>query len=245
MIFVLLAAFNEERALRALLPELNAALKNQSESHRLVVVDDGSKDGTPKLLSDLSRTLPLQVLTHSDNKGYAAALKTGYSHILDLPNVSNSVIVSLDADGTHRPEYILALIQKLHEGWDIVTASYRMPGGQSDGLPLSRQWMSVVVNKLFKIFSPVTDIETYTNGFRAYRAEILQKVRNHFGNPLIEEDGFAGGTELFLKAVFCRGRATEIPFHLYYDRRGKESKIRFIPTICGYLKLIQRAHHFK
>jgi dolichol-phosphate mannosyltransferase len=189
--------------------------------------------------------LPVEEVLHPENRGYGAALLSGYRWILDRETGPASVVVSLDADGTHGPEYILSLVSKVREGWDIVTASYTMAGGAVTGVPLYRALLSRMVNGLFWLFCRVPGAYTYSNGFRAYRLGALQRAEERFGKSLIEETGFAGGAELFLRAAACGGRAAEVPFVLRYERRGKNSKIRFIPTILGYLRLIARARSWR
>jgi dolichol-phosphate mannosyltransferase len=125
------------------------------------------------------------------------------------------------------------MAKKIQEGCDVVTASYRLPGGRTVGVPLKRRILSDGINILLGLRYSVEGAGTYTNGFRAYRAKMLKKL----SKPLITENGFAGGTELFLRVCLAGGKAGEIPFTLRYDYRGADSKIRFVPTIRGYLRL--------
>lgn len=241
MIDVLLPAYNESRSLRALVPLIHGVLGAQAESHRVIVVNDGSRDETSTLLADLARRGPVHEVLHPINRGYGAALGSGYGWVLNQPGGPDDVIVSLDADGTHGPEFIPALVQRLRAGYDIVTASYDMPGGSVTGVPPYRRLLSRSVNGLFRVLCAVPGARTYSNGFRVYRRSIVEAVASRFGGRLIEDAGFAGGAELFLKAAAAGGRAAEAPFDLHYERRGKDSKIRFAPTILGYLRLIRRA----
>jgi dolichol-phosphate mannosyltransferase len=245
MIYVLLPAYNEESALRGLLPALHSILKGLSEKHEIVVVNDGSQDATTAVLTQFSKGIPLHEVKHLTNLGYGAALRSGYLYVLGQNASFDSIVVSLDADGTHGPEFVPRLLEKIRDGYDVVTASYTTEGGSYTAIPAQRIFLSRVVNWLFRIFCPVHSARTYTNGFRAYRLEILRKIDHKFGERLIEETGFAGGTELFLKASACGGRVGEVPFDHHYERRGKDSKIRIIPTILGYLKLMLRARRFK
>jgi dolichol-phosphate mannosyltransferase len=100
--------------------------------------------------------------------------------------------------------------------------------------------MSAGANFLFKLAFPKTGVHTYTNGYRGYRVALLQKLHDRYGDSLIVESGFAGGTELFLKALQFGASAAEIPFTLHYERRGANSKIRIGRTIAGYLALLRR-----
>ena len=81
-------------------------------------------------------------------------------------------------------------------------------------------------------------IGTYTNGYRAYRVSALQQAHHRYGDHIMEETNFAGGTELYIKTVRAGARPGEIPFVLDYEKRGADSKIRISKTILGYLKLL-------
>lgn len=240
MIEILLPAYNEEEALRTLIPSLHSVLKENSEPHRITVVNDGSRDGTSDLLARFAQSMPVREVKHEKNRGYGAALGTGFHDLIRENHAPDSIVISLDADGTHDAEYIPAMIAKIRDGWDVVTASYTMPGGAVAGVPRYRAILSSGVNVLFRILCPVPGARTYSNGFRAYRMKILDEAAARYSGRLIEESGFSGGAELFLKAAACGARVAEIPFTLHYERRGKDSKIRFLPTIRGYLKLIFR-----
>ena len=66
----------------------------------------------------------------------------------------------------------------------------------------------------------------------------MQRAYQRYGDRVIEESGFPGGAEFFLKLAGMGGRLTEIPFDLHYEQRGGGSKIHFIPTIRRYLNLL-------
>ena len=241
--FILIPAYNEEKALQKLLPDIAAVMGKTGRSYEICVVNDGSRDRTLGLLNELKSRLPLEALSHASNQGYGAALATGYCQLAKRVQFDDAV-VSLDADNTHPPSYIPALIRKLEEGFDVVMTSYWIAGAHAYGVPLPRRIMSRVANGLFRILFPIDGTRTYTNGFRAYRGAMLKRLEQRWENRLIEEAGFAGGTELFLKARALGAKVTEIPFDLHYENRGGESKIRIGRTIATYLTLATRARAF-
>jgi dolichol-phosphate mannosyltransferase len=214
--FVLLPAFNEAPALQQLIPAIAETLSAALPLWQIVVVDDGSTDQTRSVVDGLASSLPVLLLRHQANHGYGAALSTGFEWIVQHADPDDAA-VSMDADRTHPPETLPALVRALTDGADVVTASYAIPGGRSTGVPGAR---------------------TYTNGYRAYRVKILKDVQTRYGRPLIGAPGFPGGTELFLKACAAGARAREVPFILRYENRGSGSKIRLFRTIGGYLALL-------
>ncbi len=139
--YVILPAYNEEEALARLIPRITQQLTAAQRSFEVLVVNDGSSDGTSRLLSAMPAKNNIRELRHEKNRGYGAALKTGFQWIAENAS-SDDAAVSLDADNTHDPAYILPMLQKLEEGFDAVTASYTMPGGHATGVPWMRRLMS-------------------------------------------------------------------------------------------------------
>ncbi len=235
-LYVLLPALNEVNALSQLIPAIGESVKDLGP-YRIVLVDDGSTDATQTAAQEWSRRWPLEVLRHPANRGYGAALRTGFEWI--IANASpTDIVVSLDADNTHRPEYIRALKNKIEEGYEVVTTSYWGAGGEMRGVPFKRRLMSHSINLFFRIALRSRDLRCFTNGFRAYRVSVLQKAAARY-QPLIEQTGFPGGAELFIKVYRLGARAAEIPFILHYGNRGGDSKIRLVSTILGYLRLLK------
>jgi glycosyltransferase involved in cell wall biosynthesis len=110
---VLIPAFNEA----ARLPNVLKKLATLDAPHRVVVIDDGSRDETAKLAAELGAT----VLRLPFNLGYGAALQTGYKYAKEC---KASLIVQMDADGQHDPHYIPALIAPIRSGAaDLVIGS--------------------------------------------------------------------------------------------------------------------------
>jgi len=238
-LYVLLPAFNEEAALRELIPDIHHTLTPLKIRFTLCLVDDGSTDGTAALAKTLAGRMPLQYVQHAANQGYGAALKTGVLWVLRNARPED-ILVTLDADNTHPPAAIPDLIKKIEEGFGAVTGSYTAEGGQARGVPFLRTVLSRGANALFRMRFRFPGVAAYTNGFRAYRVRDLQNAYQRHGERLIDERGFAGGTDLFIQVVRQGARAGEVPFELRYDKRGSGSKIHIPSTILSYLKLLFR-----
>lgn len=237
--FVLLPAFNEAASLATLIPDLLALGAAHNLAIDIIVVNDGSTDQTSTILQPYSQKA-VHELRHTSNQGYGAALRTGYLWVLKQARDDDDV-VSLDADCTHPVEFVPRLIEALAAGAEAVTASYTVPGSEIHGVPWARRLMSQTLNALFRFLIPFPGAKTYTNGFRGYRVAALRRVHRLYGDRLIENDGFPGGTELFIKVAQSGGRLAEIPFALHYERRGAASKIHIGRTVAGYLRLLGRA----
>jgi dolichol-phosphate mannosyltransferase len=238
-IYVVLPAYNEEAALRILLPHLYEELSKLGIKFTLCVVDDASTDATPELLKRLSTSIPIQALRHTVNQNYGAAVKTGVLWVVQH-GLPNDVMVLMDADNTHSPAYIPSMLQKIQEDYDVVTASYTGEGAGSRGVPPLRRLFSEAANALLRLRFHFPHVKTYTNGYRVYRVAALQNAYSRYGERVIQEANFAGGTELFTKTVRCGGRPAEVPFILDYEKRGTASKINIPRTIASYLRLLIR-----
>src|SRR5207302_2922505 len=105
-----------------------------------------SRDGTTALLAQFAKEMPVHELRHPTNLGYGAALRSGYLYVLAQNASFDSIILSLDADGTHGPEFVPRLLEKIRGGCDMVTASYAMEGGSCTGIPPQRMFLSRLVN---------------------------------------------------------------------------------------------------
>ena len=165
---VVIPAYNEENgiaeiAFRVLLmePQLKEAGVDQLE---LLIVDDGSKDRTAEIVS---RIAGVNLVCHPRNRGYGAALKTGFS------KAHGELIGFLDADGTYPPEYFPQLCRAALSGVDLVIGS-RMAGEDSK-MPITRRVGNLFFASLLSVLGrqKVTDS---ASGMRVFRREILAQI---------------------------------------------------------------------
>lgn len=241
MIHVLLPAFNEEDALEPLLRKIDVAMREMDTAYRVVVVDDGSSDGTARILDTLSRQYPVAVITHRFNRGLGETARDGFEFIAET-GARDDVIVRMDCDDTHDPKYIAAMVEKLAEGYEVVTASRYERGGGQVGVDWYRRTISRVANLLMKTVFPIPGVWEYTCGFRAYRVSVIQDALDIFGNRFIDLKGmgFTGTVEKMIKFRLMGARVAQIPFVLRYDQKLSSSKVVTSLTTLGYLMLIAK-----
>ncbi len=156
--------YNEERHVEAVLEEV------RRYSPEILVINDGSTDGTGKLLA---RQKGLHVVTHARNRGYGAALISAFAFALDH---GADVLVTMDCDGQHEPARIPLLLESIHDA-DIVSGSrYLRDFRQDTQAPTDRreinQLVTAELNERFGLH--LTDSFC---GFKAYRREALDKLR--------------------------------------------------------------------
>jgi dolichol-phosphate mannosyltransferase len=236
MIIVLLPAFNEESSLPRLMPKIRDVLTKAGEPYRVIVCNDGSRDRTGEVLQGMLSDYPLEVITHRINRGLGETSRDLFERAADLA-ANGDVIVRLDCDDTHEPEFIPHLIQKIREGNDVVIASRFAPGGGQMGVSGYRAFISRGANLFMKVFFPIKGLKEYSSGFRAYRAEKIKEAIAFYGNNFIQLKGlgFTCTLEKLVKLKLIGARFAEAPFMLRYDQKASESKMVSSVTTLGYM----------
>lgn len=231
--WILIPAYNEEKSLPKLLPKISAIMTDRE--YRIVVVDDGSQDATPKILEQLRKVLPLEVLTHPINRGLGETERDGFEYIAMRCN-KDDIIVRVEADDTHEPEYITALLNKMAEGYDVVNTSRFQPGGDQVGVDSYRALISRAANLFMQFVFHIPGTRDYSCGYRAYRARIVQDAIAVFGNHFIQLRGlgFTSTLEMIVKLHLLGARFAEVPFVLRYDQKQGSSKMVSSITTLGY-----------
>lgn len=135
MIYLFLPAYNEEASLEKLLLRTKKELDARNAEHKIVVINDGTTDGTVATLDILSEKGDLnpEVRTHPSNRGLGETERDGFEAVA-LQAEDDDYIVRVEGDDTHDPKYIFDLLAKLEEGYDVVNTSRFQPGGEMVGL---------------------------------------------------------------------------------------------------------------
>jgi dolichol-phosphate mannosyltransferase len=243
MIWIVLPAYNEEQELPKLLPKLDAALKKSGQSYRMVVVDDGSADRTPDILAQFTATLPLAVITHPLNRGLGETERDGFEYVA-THCAPDDVIVRVEGDDTHNPDYIFVLLEKLAAGFDVVNTSRFQPGGAQLGVNGYRAFISRGANLFMKTVFPIAGLRDYSCGFRAYRARVIIDAIRVFGDDFVQLRGmgFTSTLEMVVKLDLLGCRFAEVPFVLRYDLKESGSKMVGSITTLGYLLMAVLYH---
>lgn len=240
MIAVQLCAWNEADAIGRLIGDLSDALR-PTGPHLVLLVDDGSRDDTAERAREAAKAcgLPLVVLTHPENRGLGAALATGFEYAAGRLAPAD-VLVTMDADNTHPPALMPALLGALDAGAELAIASRYQPGAQQHGVPSHRRWLSEGVRRLVAGLVPVAGVRDYTCGYRAYRVALLHRARARGVWPLSRERGFAAMLDVLLALGSVGARVAEVPLDLRYEERGAGSKMRVAATVARTLRVVAR-----
>lgn len=211
---VVLPTYNERGNLRQLIPrllEVDAGLG-------VVVVDDASPDGTGKVAEELHRELPARVrVIHRPAKlGLGTAYLAGFRFGLEL---GARRIVTMDADLSHHPRHLPALLEASGRGYDLVIGSRYVPGGATPDFPLHRRLLSRTANLVAHAVAGLAARDA-TSGYRCYRSATLAAL------PLdsIRSDGYSFLVELLFLVQSSGARIAEVPIS-FEDRAHGVSKI--------------------
>lgn len=204
-----LPVYNEAKTVSAVLDEVC------KHSPNILVVDDGSTDGTAELLAGRN---DIVVITHRPNQGYGAALQTAFRYAIDQ---EFEYLVTIDCDGQHEPQSIQAFVDQCERGkFDIVSGSrylQKFPGDSEP--PAERMWINQQITREINQSLGLNLTDAFC-GFKAYRVAALRKLR-------IQEQGYAMPLEVWVQAACHKLRIQELPVRLIY----LDEKRTFGPTL--------------
>ncbi len=226
-ILVVLPTYNEVDNITAVLERIREA----APAVNMLVVDDGSPDGTAEQVRWLACRMPgLHLLERASKNGLGAAYRAGFAwglaHHYD-------VLVEMDADGSHRPEDLPALIAAVALGADLAIGSRYVPGGVIPKWKLSRRMLSRGGNRYASAMLGI-GLHDATSGFRAYRAGLLHRM--DFAR--LRADGYGFQIEGAWRAVRAGAQVAEVPIR-FEDRAAGESKMS-AAIVIEALRLVTR-----
>jgi glycosyltransferase involved in cell wall biosynthesis len=221
---VVVPAFNEERGIAGVVQELRELGKSLGCPCEIVVVDDGSTDGTAAALEGARGTDGggVRVLRNPENRGYGYSLKRG------IREAKHPVIVITDADGTYPNDRIPELVARVRGGAAMAVGARSLASGS---VPLSRKPAKWILNALAN-FLAGKRIPDLNSGLRAMRRDLPARFE-----PIIP-DGFSFTTTITLAAVTNAFRVDFLPIE--YAKRQGSSKIRPIRDTANFFNLVVR-----
>jgi dolichol-phosphate mannosyltransferase len=230
-------AFNEAENVPRLLSDLESRPELWQDGGRLVLVDDGSSDSTADVAEAYAGPLPMEVLRQPTNRGPGKAFDRGFRRALEILD-DDGLVVTLEADTTSDLDALGRMIAAAAAGSDVVLASVHA-GGALVGVGRFRRLLSRAASCVMRHAAGL-DARTVSSFFRVYRAEALRAAYDTFGDSFIRESGFACKAEILVRFADLRRSVHEVPVDLDASRRLGESKLRVLPTIGGYARLLAR-----
>lgn len=210
---VVVPTYNERENLPLLVP---AVLAHQG--FRMLIVDDGSPDGTGPVADELARQYPgrVEVMHRTGPRGLGRSYVDGLKHAL---KTDATLICQMDADLSHDPQYLPALAAAASTEFDVVIGSRYLHGVSVVNWPLHRIFLSTFANRYIKTVTGLSPRDC-TSGFRCWRREALEKL------PLdgVVSDGYAFLIEMLHEASRSGARIGEVPI-IFVERRQGQSKV--------------------
>jgi dolichol-phosphate mannosyltransferase len=229
-------AFNEE----ANVPRLLADLESRPQlwhGGRVLLVDDGSTDGTIEAAEAHDGELPVEVLAQVRNQGPGRAFDRGFREALANP-ADDGLIITMESDTTSDLDALEAMMEAAGKGADIVLASHH-DGGELVNVARHRRFLSRAASSAIRRSGGI-DARTVSSFFRVYRAAVLARGYDRYGDGLIRERGFACKAEILMKLTRLGITVAEVPVVLDWSRREGESKMKVLPTMGGYARVMAR-----
>jgi dolichol-phosphate mannosyltransferase len=221
------------------LPDIVARVRRAVPDVDILVVDDGSPDGTGELADRLAADdSQLRVLHRTVKQGLGAAYREGFQVALDA---GYDVIGEMDADGSHQPEQLPLLLDAIGRA-DLVIGSRWVPGGSVVNWPWSRRALSRAGNLYTRLLLGIR-VRDATAGFRLFRRETLTAI----GLDRVQSLGYVFQVELVYRALRAGLRVEEVPIEFVERVRGdskmtpevaRESLVRI--TRWGVSQRLQR-----
>ncbi len=224
---VIVPTYCEAENLPILIPLVAEALSQARLAGEIIVVDDNSPDDTQHLCAKLARSYPLRLLVRSSERGLSSAVIHG------MRAADGAVLLVMDADLSHPPERIPALVNSIRSGTaDFVIGSRYVPGGGTDEDWGLFRWLNSKIATW--LAWPLTAAHDPMAGFFAMRRETFESAGEL--NPV----GYKIGLELMVK---CRPRVAEVPIS-FRDRMHGQSKLSLTEQL-NYLRHLGRLYEYR
>jgi glycosyltransferase involved in cell wall biosynthesis len=214
---VVIPIYNEKESIGKLYKKLNETLSGMSIKYEVLLIDDGSTDGTfDELVKIHNENKSYKIISFRKNFGQTSAISAGFDF------TSGSVVITLDADLQNDPSDIPILLKKLNEGYDIVSG-WRV---NRKDRAVTRRFPSMVANRLISRLTGVY-LHDYGCTLKAYRKEVIKNVDLY------------GEMHRYIPAIasWMGVKVAEVPVR-HYSRKYGKSKYGFSRTIKVILDII-------
>lgn len=209
----LIPTYDEIESLPVLVDRLLAAVPELD----VLILDDASPDGTGELADRMAAADPRITVRHRPGKlglgaayldGFAIGIERGYTHVIEI-----------DADGSHPPERLRAMLERAEAGDELVIGSRWMPGGSVVDWPKRREALSRGANLYARLMLgvPAHDV---TAGYRVYSTELLRRL----DLDDLESRGYCFQIDMTVRAHDAGAAISEVPIE-FRDREAGESKM--------------------
>jgi glycosyltransferase involved in cell wall biosynthesis len=211
---VIVPAYNEEQRLPDSLRRIVGYLEKQEYTSEVVVVDDGSEDGTAQVVEEMMTELPILSLIRTEHRGKGHAVKRG------MLAGRGEYLFICDADLSMPIEELYKFLPPVLEGYDVAIASREIPGARRYDEPSHRHFMGRVFNWMVRLFA-VRGFQDTQCGFKCFRREAARDV---FTCQTM--DGWGFDVEVLFIAQKRGYVIVEVPINWYYSANSRIHPVR-------------------
>ncbi|MBI5223431.1 glycosyltransferase family 2 protein [Candidatus Micrarchaeota archaeon] len=231
-ISVILPTRNEAECIKTSLSTLTSELKSDSLDYEILIVDDGSNDGTQQAVLDFSKSDPrVKLIARSPPYGFGISIREG------IAKANGELTVIMMADLSDDPRFIRPMWEKFQQGYDVIVGSRFMSGSKVIDYPILKN----ICNRLFNYSVMLmfwTSINDTSNNFKAFRSSKVKTIG-------ADSNGFEVGAELMVRMLLAKYKVVQIPVS-WQDRTAGTAKFKLSKTFDRYfslfLKMIKLAY---
>jgi dolichol-phosphate mannosyltransferase len=216
--WLILPTYNEAENVQAIVAAAAEVLAGAApDGFRVLVVDDGSPDGTGEIADRMAAEHDwLEVLHRTEKNGIGPAYLAGFRHALDH---GAGYVMEMDSDFSHDPADLARLLQAIDDGADLALGSRYVPGGGVSEWGLLRRFISEGGSTYARLVLGLR-VRDLTGGFKCFRREVLEAI--HFDG--VRSQGYAFQVELTYRAAQAGFKVVEVPI-VFRDRQQGTSKM--------------------
>jgi len=216
--WLILPTYNEAENIEAIVAAASSTLATAArDGYRILIVDDGSPDGTGRMADRMAQAQPeLRVLHRRVREGLGPAYLAGFRHAL---SEGAGHVMEMDSDFSHDPRDLSRLLEGVYAGADLALGSRYVPGGGVSDWGLMRRFVSRGGSAYAQVILGLR-VRDLTGGFKCFRREVLEAI----DLDSVRSQGYAFQVELTYRAVRAGFRVQEVPI-VFRDRQAGVSKM--------------------
>ena len=220
---VILPTYNEKENIKRLIPLLFDKIFPQIPDYQsfVLVVDDNSPDGTANVVLQLQKKYPHLDLLTGQKQGLGKAYHRGMSYALQ--KYKPQILIQMDADLSHDPHLLPAMVKKINQGYDLVIGNRYIKGGSvPPDWGLKRKFLSFLGNFIASLFLFNWWVKDWTTGYRAIKSKVFRTLKKSMDKK--EFNGYTWQIAFLNKAIQHNFKIGFVPLH-FIDRRVGQSKL--------------------
>lgn len=224
MLYICVPSYNEASTVGLLLWRLRTVMHTMAREYEILVLNDGSTDGTKDTLTSYEAVLPLTVIGGDERIGYGRALETLVRTVSEKTKYPRrDALITMQADFTDRPEDLPELVKRFEGGADIVVAEREV----SPAWPRAARTLQRVAPYVTRPFVRLPQVRDPFGTLRAYRITVLRDLVKEAGDrPVITSDGWSANVELLVRASEHARRIETVSSSPRYELRPRDSRVR-------------------